>query len=126
MGGRQRPSDDTEAAFIKRLIVLENESIFQKYHQLSWPKDPFFRRFKNFVKLNIFYKNFLNFRKIIFQISIFLEKSYKYREIPCENGRSSTLTNDSNRARKIKKYACNIFRAWTKNEENFQNVLGNF
>ena len=82
MARRQRLSDDTEAAFIKRLIVLENESIFQKYHHSSRQKNPFFRR--GFEKLNIFYKHFLNFRKDFFKISLFPEKSYKSIEIPGE------------------------------------------
>ena len=78
--GATQPPDGSEVSLCKKIKVLENESIFQKYQQFSCQKNPFSK--KNFEKLNIFYMNFWIFRKIILKISIFLEFSRNPEKFP--------------------------------------------
>ena len=71
--GGGSPPEGAKFHFFKRFKFLESESIFQKYQHWSCPKNQFFST-KTFKKLNWFYKDFLIFRKIISQISNFMEQ----------------------------------------------------
>ena len=55
--GAKAPRMVAKFNILKRFKVLENESIFQKYHHFSCPKKSIFSK-KNFETLNIFYKIF--------------------------------------------------------------------
>ena len=82
--GRRPPPTRTVARFhyLKRVKVLENESIFKNINIFSCLKIHFFPR--KISKIGHLSQEFLSFLKKLFKILIFLEELYKPREIPDE------------------------------------------